>query len=164
MLRSPVWTTDPESSGKGPRNRHLLEVSIQVNGRWTQRSLLTWKSESMKSANPCGLEMLWDSGGCRGHYRKLSWGCVWLELGADILPRPAALLGNVFVKIVTPPFPWLIYVTVGKQLPEQPVPPLSIININVCTGLQLLLSVYSRLKGPWELQASWRKIRERKCC
>lgn len=38
--------------------------------------------------------------------------------------------------------------TVGKQLPEQPVPPLSIININMCTGLWLLLSVYTRLKGP----------------
>lgn len=40
--------------------------------------------------------------------------------------------GSVFVKIVT--FFFLIYVTVGKQPPEQAVPPLSTININMCTG------------------------------
>lgn len=42
--------------------------------------------------------------------------------------------GGVFVKRVTFFFSWLIYVTVGKQPPEQAVPPLSTININMCTG------------------------------
>lgn len=79
---------------------------------------------SMKSVNPCGRETLQNSGERRQHYRKLSSGEV--GLGADAWPRPAAPHGSVFVKIVTlsPRPPGLIYGTVGKQLPEQHVPPL----------------------------------------
>lgn len=122
---APVWTTGPESPEKASRNRPLLEVFIWLSRRWSQRSLLTWKSSaSMKSVNPCGRETLQNSGERRQHYRKLSSGEV--GLGADAWPRPAAPHGSVFVKIVTlsPRPPGLIYGTVGKQLPEQHVPPL----------------------------------------
>lgn len=52
------------------------------------------------------------------------------------MPRQDLLLhsGSVFVKTVTFFFFGLIYMTVGKQPPEQAVPPLGTININMCAG------------------------------
>lgn len=45
-----VQTTASESVGKGPRHRYLPEVSMWFSTRWSQTSLLTWKSSApMKS-------------------------------------------------------------------------------------------------------------------
>ena len=39
-------TTAPESQGKGPGQRHLLDVSLCFSTRRPQRSLLTWKASA----------------------------------------------------------------------------------------------------------------------
>lgn len=52
----------------------------------------------------------------------------------DALPRPAAPLWQCLCENSNFFFFGLIYVTVGKQPPEQAVPPLGTININMCAG------------------------------
>lgn len=60
--------------------------------------------------------------------RGVGWG--W---GNDAFPRLTALRWQCLCENSNFFF-FLIYVTVGKQPPEQAVPPLGTININMCSG------------------------------
>lgn len=118
---APVWTTVPESPEKVSRNRPLLEVSIWLSRRWSQRSPLTWKSSaSMKSVNPCGITEQW---GTQATLQKAQlWGS---GAGRWRMAKTRCSARQCLCENSNPsPSSWLIYGTVGKQLPEQHVPPL----------------------------------------
>ena len=121
-------TAAPESLGKGPGQKYLLDVSLCFSTRWPQRYLLTWKSSACMTPTPTTASW-WLRGTLRSVH--LSEGeCVWMMPCQDLLLHSS----TGFVKTVTFFFSWLIYVMVGKQPPEQAVPPLGTININMCAG------------------------------